>query len=147
MEGVNERIVELEKYEGSLDLLTNQEFVNRAQIISTGTKRRKEENYYILFKLSTSEILTESMDHVFSQSLLETVRAQFDLITKLSDDSFLVFLQNTNLNGCQIVVNRLFQSLRKSLNQYELPITYLVIREDEIYDLENTPFITESDAV
>ncbi len=129
---LKKRILELEKYEGSLDLLTNSEFVNRAQIISTGTKRRGEENYYIMFTLSTEGLTKESMNHVFSQALLETVRAQFDLVTKLTNGSYMVFLQNTNEAGCQIVVNRLFQSLGKNLSQIELPITYTIMKEEEV---------------
>ncbi len=129
---LKKRILELEKYEGSFDLLTNSEFVNRTQIISTGTKRRGEENYYIVFTLSTEGLTKESMNHVFSQALLETVRAQFDLVTKLTNGSYMVFLQNTNEAGCLIVVNRLFQSLKKNLNQRELPITYTIMKEEEV---------------
>jgi hypothetical protein len=133
---LKKRISELEKFEGSLSLLTNSEFVNRTQIISTGTKRRGEVNYYIFLTLSTSGVTKESMNHVLSQALLETVRAQFDLVTKLSNGSYLVFLQNTNENGCLIVVNRLFQSLRKNLGQNALPVTYTIVKEDEVDGVE-----------
>lgn len=145
--GLKNRITELEKYEGSLHLLTNSEFVNRVQLISTGTKRRGEENYYVLFSLSTTEVTKEAIHHVFSRGLLDAVRAQFDLVTKLADGSYLLFLQNTDENGCQIVVNRLFQALRKNLGQSELPVTYTIIKEDENNRVENMSWIMESDAV
>jgi hypothetical protein len=144
---LKKRVSQLEKYEGSLHLLTNAEFVNRAQIISTGAKRRGEENYLILFTVTTTGVTKESLHHVFSQALLSAVRAQFDLVTKLTDGSYLVYLQNTNEKGCHIVVNRLFQSLTKNLNAKELPVTYKVMKEDEINSVEKMLFTKESDVV
>ncbi|MBY0097338.1 hypothetical protein [Mesobacillus maritimus] len=144
---LKKRINELEKYEGSFHLLTRQEFKNRVQIISTGTRRRGEENYFVLFTLSRNDVTKDALDHVFSQVILDTVRAQFDLVTKLEDGSYLLFLQNTDENGCQIVVNRLFQSLRKNLEQSELPVSFTISKEDEINKVDTLSFMMETDAI
>lgn len=122
---------ELEKYLGSTNLLTNFEFENRVNLISTGTQRRKEENFYIIFKSENVHSATDSLSFLIEKLLLKTVRSDFDLVTKLNDNSYLVFLQNTNETGCSIVVDRLFQLLRSELNIIKMPLDYKILNQEE----------------
>ncbi len=121
----------LEKYIGSSNLLTQSEFANRIKFISTGTHRRGEENYYILFKVDPLEKTKEAMNFLMVQTLLKTVRSDFDLVTKLTDNSYLVFLQNTKREGCLKVIERVFESLRTELTVIQIPVQY------EIFNQEN----------
>lgn len=131
LETLKEKAEELEKYVGSSNLLTHSEFANRIKFITTGTQRRGEENYYVSIKSDPSEKTKEAMSFLLMQTLLKTVRSDFDLVTKLADDSYLIFLQNTKKEGCLKVVERLFQTLRTELNVMQIPIQY------EIFDQEN----------
>lgn len=124
------KVKELEKYIGSTNLLTTSEFEYRVRLISTGTQRRNEKNYYIVFKSVDVNKASEALSFLLKQTLLKSIRTDFDLVTKLHDESYLVFLQNTRETGCFKVIERVFQSLRSELNLLELPINY------EIFDQE-----------
>lgn len=121
---------ELEKYIGTSNLLTHSEFTNRIKFIMTGTQRRGEENFYLSVKASSSDKTTEAMNFLLMQTLLKTVRSDYDLVTKLADGSYFLFLQNTKEEGCLKVVERILKSLRTELNAIQLPISY------EIFDQE-----------
>lgn len=122
---------ELEKYVGSSNLLTISEFENRVKFISTGTQRRNEENYYVVFKPKEVNNATESLSFLLKKTLLKTVRSDFDLVTKLTDGSYLIFLQNTKEKGCLKVIERLFQTLRTELNTIQLPLNYEVFDQEK----------------
>lgn len=122
---------ELEKYIGSSNLLTSSEFENRVNFISTGTKRRNEDNYYVVFKPKEVNNATESLSYLLQKIIIKTVRSNFDLVTKLNNHSYLVFLQNTNEVGCSKVIERIFRSLRTELNTIQLPIDYEVLNQEE----------------
>lgn len=124
----------LEKYIGSSNLLTQSEFANRIKLIRTGTQRRGEENYYVLFKLDPLEKTKEAMHFLIVQTLLQTVRSDFDLVTKLTDNSYLVFLQNTKREGCLKVIERVFQSLRTELTVIQIPIQYEIFNQEKGFD-------------
>lgn len=120
----------LEKYIGSSNLLTQSEFANRIKFISTGTQRRGEENYYVLFKVDPLEKTKEAMNFLVVQTLLKTVRSDFDLVTKLTDNSYLVFLQNTKREGCLKVIERVFESLRTELTVIQIPVQYEIFNQE-----------------
>ncbi|ALV22018.1 hypothetical protein [Carnobacterium antarcticum] len=125
---------ELEKYVGTSNLLTHSEFTNRIKVIMAGTQRRGEENFYISVKTTPLNTTKESMNFLLMQTLLQTVRSDFDLVTKLADGSYLVFLQNTKKEGCLKVVERLYQSLRTELNLIQLPISYEILNQEQGHD-------------
>lgn len=120
----------LEKYIGSSNLLTQSEFANRIKFISTGTQRRGEENYYVLFKVDPLEKTKEAMNFLVVQTLLKTVRSDFDLVTKLTDNSYLVFLQNAKREGCLKVIERVFESLRTELTVIQIPVQYEIFNQE-----------------
>ena len=121
----------LEKYIGASDLLTQSEFANRIKFIRTGTQRRGEENYYVLFTLEPLEKTKEAMHFLLVQTLLKTVRSDFDLVTKLTDNSYLIFLQNTKSEGCLKVIERIFQSLRTELTAIQIPVQYEIFNQED----------------
>lgn len=125
---------ELKKYVGTSNLLTHSEFTNRIKVIMAGTQRRGEENFYISVKTAPSTTTKESMGFLLMQTVLKTVRSDFDLVTKLADGSYLVFLQNTKEEGCLKVVERLYQSLRTELNLIQLPISYEILNQEQGHD-------------
>lgn len=121
----------LEKYVGSTHLLTYREFVNRVEMISTGTQRRGEENFYLHFQLQGSEITKASFEYLFTETLLRTIRKRFDLATQLENGTYLVFLQHTQREGCTIVMNRFIESLKKQLDIDPLPFKVDILNEAE----------------
>lgn len=123
---------ELEKYIGTSDVLTHSEFENLVIFITTATKRRNEENYYVLFKVQEIGRATESLKYTLETAILDTVRSDFDLVTQINDRTYLLFLQNTNRKGSSIVIDRLFQSLTAKLNNIVVPIDYEVFDQEEI---------------
>lgn len=125
---------ELEKYIGTSNLLTHSEFTNRIKFILTGTQRRGEENFYLSVKASSSDKTAEAMSFLLMQTLLKTVRSDYDLVTKLADGSYLLFLQNTKEEGCLKVVERILKSLRTELNTIQLPISYEIFDQKKGFD-------------
>lgn len=122
---------ELEKYIGSSEVLTFSEFMTRVAFISTGTKRRLEENFYLRFRLTTSALSKDAFENVFSKTILSTTRTQFDLVTKMEDGSYVVFLQNTNREGCSIVLDRLFKALSASIKTDTVPVDVEILDENQ----------------
>lgn len=122
---------ELEKYIGSSELLTVTEFMNRVKFISTGTRRRMEENHYLRFQLNAPNFTQEAFDFLFSKTLLSTVRTQFDLVTKLADGSYLVFLQNTKKEGSEIVIDRFIKGLTPKIKTETIPFEVEVLNEKQ----------------
>ncbi|GGE32619.1 dGTP triphosphohydrolase [Pullulanibacillus camelliae] len=137
IEDLRRRVIELEKFDGASALLTQSEFMNRVSLITTGTKRRGETNFYLKFRVHVRENTIDAMHYIFAEALLHSVRHQFDLVTRLSNDHYLVFLQNTNEQGAHTVVDRLFHTLRHQLNLLDIPVTYEMYHEDAIDRLDD----------
>lgn len=132
---LKEKIQALEKYAGSSQLLTLTEFKSRVKLISTGTKRRNEQNYYVFASIVTPEKVletTNSISHIVSEGILSSIRAEFDLVTQVKEEQFLIFLQNTNEAGCQIVIDRLMGKLRNQFNLIDPPLICETVLEEEI---------------
>ncbi|PAF18142.1 hypothetical protein CHH69_05635 [Terribacillus saccharophilus] len=141
---LKEKIQTLEKYAGSSQLLTLAEFKSRVKLISTGTRRRNEQNYYVLVSIVTPDKKSEttvSTSHIVSEGILGSIRAEFDLVTQVKGEQFLIFLQNTNESGCHIVIDRLMGKLREQFNLIDPPLICEIIEEDKIESIleMNTP--------
>ncbi|TYR78651.1 hypothetical protein FZC66_18815 [Priestia megaterium] len=128
---LKQQVNELKKFEHLPHLLSYSEFINRASVIMTGVKRRGEESYFIRVHASASDEVKGSVIHVVTEAILQTVRADFDLVTLIHDQEILIFLQNTNEEGCHIVLNRLSKTLRSQFNVIELPISYEFLKAGE----------------
>jgi hypothetical protein len=132
---LKDKIRTLEKYTGSSNMLTLPEFQSRVKLISTGTQRRKEQNFFVSVSIAPpagKQETAETLFHVVSEGVLGSIRAEFDLVTHTKPDELLIFLQNTSEDGCGIVITRLMNKLRTQFNLIELPISCEVFKEEDI---------------
>ncbi|MDF1507039.1 GGDEF domain-containing protein [Robertmurraya sp. DFI.2.37] len=111
---LNTELALLRKYEEYTGLLTFNEFIEQAQILFTGMKRRKEHGFlvYIGIKENTpfkQRILKEKLTSV----LLTSIRTKFDLVGQLTPVKLILFLNNTTEDGVEIVINRIKENLQQ----------------------------------
>lgn len=129
------RVEQLKKYESNIEIFTKYEFLSIAKFIYTGMKRRKEKGFLLtLIVNKDNHHVQESVFHSLAKIILDSVRTNYDLVGKLSDDSIIILLQNTDESGCNTVIQRFENNLGKILNLEKKP--YLIeIQElnDEIY--------------
>ncbi|SER19115.1 hypothetical protein SAMN04487944_101572 [Gracilibacillus ureilyticus] len=135
LEKIQLKVQQLEKYQGSSQLLTLSEFRNRAMIITTGTKRRDEQNYLLILEVLVQGNTYQALHHSVEATLLNTIRDRFDLVAKFDHDKYIIFLQNTDEKGTQIVIDRFIGQMRTQLNLVDLPFAYYVYKSNA-FDLE-----------
>jgi hypothetical protein len=111
----NEQLSMLKKYVDDIGILTYKEFVYQIEILHTAMRRRRESGFIIVINidLGKNKFALESIYDVFSKATLSSIRKNYDLAGKKSQNEIIIFLQNTNIDGCNIVVNR-FKELLKS---------------------------------
>ncbi|WP_079506472.1 hypothetical protein [Mesobacillus jeotgali] len=109
------RVRELEKYNDIPHLLSINEFINQATILITGLKRRKEESYLLKLNLVEEKITNYSVIQTIARICIDTIRINYDIITRYDDNTLLIFLQNTNQQGTDIVLNRIKDNIKREL--------------------------------
>lgn len=119
-----ETIKKLEKYQGATEILSNDEFKSRVKLIAKATDRRGAKNMVIEFSVSTVKTTEKAMHAYIAETILKTIRQEYDLVTKTDQQHYIVFLQDTNEIGVEKVTERLFQTIRHHLNEIKLPVTY-----------------------
>lgn len=129
------KIKTLEKYQGSTEILSLDEFKSRVHLITRGTDRRKETNMVIEFSLSTVSASEKAMHAYIAETLVRSIRNEFDLVTKLVNKRYLVFLQDTSDIGVEKVTERFFNTIRHHLNEIKLPVSYRYFHAED-YDFE-----------
>jgi hypothetical protein len=132
MEILKARVSELEKFDTYPNLLSMNEFLHQAQISLIGMKRRKESGYLIKIRTEAGSNTYLSAFKTFLTVCLETVRNGFDLVTKEQEESIFVFLQNTNEDGCHIVIKRIKDNLSPYFNTVDVPFSFEFIEIDTI---------------
>lgn len=135
------RITELKRFEQTPGLLYFPEFIIRANVILTGTKRRNETSHLIKIAPNVSSEIFDSVFYLLMECALQAIRADYDLVTK-KDQSLIIFLQNTDQSGCKIVLDRLFLLLRPKINLLNLPFKWEEIKmasslEESLAELNN----------
>ncbi len=124
-ERLHRKIEELERYEKGTNILSFSEFVVRSSLLSKSMDRRNEIGFLLKISFSSPSKRTH---HSLKMKLLdvceESVRADFDLITIADDKAIVLFIQNTQLEGMDIIMNRINEKLRPQLNLIELPISF-----------------------
>lgn len=112
------RVQTLEQYIGESKLLTRQEFERRQLLIEAGMQRRAETGIILHLNFNSFSNYTKQsvMDRVASL-LLDTVRQEFDLVSKYDKNTLVILLQNTNEQGANIVLNRLRPKLKEWLTE------------------------------
>jgi hypothetical protein len=139
-EQLHTRISKLKRFEQTPGLLYFSEFIVRANVILTGIKRRNETSYLIKIAPDVSSEVFESVSYLLTECTLQTIRADYDLVTK-KEQTLIILLQNTNQTGCKIVLDRLFSLLRTKINILNLPLKWEVIKianslEDTLAELD-----------
>lgn len=117
----------LRKYDFNTGALKFNELVEKAKLIFNGMQRRGEKGFYLVFELKGEEasyrnrvILEKSI-----RLLLEIVRKDYDLISKLENGKMIVLLSNTDRNGVDVVLNRFEQrglNLNLNLSMFDLVV-------------------------
>jgi hypothetical protein len=75
------------------------------------------------------------MHAYIAETLLHSIRNEFDLVTKLDNKRYLVFLQDTSDIGVEKVTERFFNTIRHHLNEIKLPVSYRYFHAED-YDFE-----------
>lgn len=113
---LTERVRTLEQYIGESKLLTRQEFERRQALLINAMNRRNETGVMIYFDFTSfSKYTKESVMDRVASLLVETVRADFDLVAEYDNNTLVILLQNTNEAGADIVMNRLQPKMEKWL--------------------------------
>ncbi|PGK45097.1 dGTP triphosphohydrolase [Bacillus anthracis] len=113
---LTERVRTLEQYIGESKLLTRQEFERRQALLINAMNRRNETGVMIYFEFTSfSKYTKESVMNRVASLLVETVRADFDLVAEYDNNTLVILLQNTNEAGADIVMNRLQPQMEKWL--------------------------------
>lgn len=135
---LRKRVEDLEQYIGESKLLTRQEFERRQVLIEAGMQRRAETGIILHFNFNSFSNYTKKsvMDRVASL-LLDTVRQEFDLVSKYDENTLVILLQNTNEQGANIVLNRLRPQLKEwltedAIEQINMTQTKIETRESSV---------------
>ncbi|MEQ2529286.1 hypothetical protein WMO40_21655 [Bacillaceae bacterium CLA-AA-H227] len=108
LQALNSELLRLRKYEEHTGILTLNEFLEQAEILFTGMKRRKETGFlvHILIKES-KEYKQRILRDKLSKAVLESIRAKYDLAGQLHPSAIILYLHNTTEQGVEIVMERL----------------------------------------
>ncbi|PRO66087.1 hypothetical protein [Alkalicoccus urumqiensis] len=118
------RVKELEKFDVDTRALSMTEFLERGEAVEAGMKRRGEMSRLVRLTLSDHIPPTtqrEVLQKIVQEALL-SVRDSYDLVTRPSENSVLLCLQNTNEEGERIVLKRLEKRLHRQLNFVRMPV-------------------------
>ncbi|WP_029228294.1 hypothetical protein [Caldicellulosiruptor acetigenus] len=114
-EKLKEKVKQLEKLHPEAGVLTFNEFLERAEIIFTGLRRRSEEAQLLVIKVSyidDNNRISKTFINTIGRVLIDSVRKNYDIICYIENTIFLVLLQNTNKQGAMLVVDRIRRNLR-----------------------------------
>lgn len=126
-ENLERRVKELEKINPETGIMNFREFLDRAEMIYTAIKRRKENGQLIIIKLadiSTGGNLktSKTLMKLLGEAIIKSIRKNYDIVGIYDSNTFMALLQNTNQFGSEIVINRIKDNISKvsSLNSDEL---------------------------
>ncbi|MDQ0273180.1 hypothetical protein [Cytobacillus purgationiresistens] len=126
-------IEQLKKYSSpNQKMLTYPAFMDRAQMIMTGLKRRNEQGYLLKIQLKEKTMTDKAFHEVLQKAVEYTIRDEFDFYMGMDNGALLVFLQNTEATGVDIVQNRLNNHLKKHINLITSPIDYKSVKIDDL---------------
>ncbi|AKG04450.1 hypothetical protein AAV35_006390 [Salimicrobium jeotgali] len=104
---MREKISKLERLEEQTNVFTKNEFMEKAKVIWTGLKRRNERGRVMFISINSSFQHTEkALIKTIGNTLMTTVRGNFDLVGRYDTNTFIVLLQNTDEKGKEIVLTR-----------------------------------------
>lgn len=112
LRSLREELTALKKYDENTGVLTYREFVEQAEILFTGMKRRKEVGFLLsIHILETQGYKQRIIKDKLSKAILSSIRIKFDLVGQLQENSLILFLNNTNEKGMETVIQRIKKKL------------------------------------
>ncbi|WP_416147620.1 hypothetical protein ACM26V_15440 [Salipaludibacillus sp. HK11] len=122
---LKEKVRLLVKFDDQTKALSFPEFIDRGLIIETGMRRRNETGQLLYFKMM--EHVPKSAKKPLCIELitygLESIRSEYDLITSPSEGEVIILLQNTSEAGSEVVLHRIQDKLKTTINYIDLPFT------------------------
>lgn len=110
----------LRKLEPVTGVLTFAEFMEKAKLLYSGMKRRKETGYCLICEMNAnSKEKPYKMRVIYEKmmaKLLDSTRKNYDLVGNYGGHRAIVFLSNANEQGVQIVLDRFHQKLAEENN-------------------------------
>ncbi|MEH7335171.1 hypothetical protein V7161_21325 [Neobacillus drentensis] len=109
-------IERLQKVEENTGFLTFNEFLAQAHLLFTGMKRRKEQGFLVKLHFNKEEVAYKAriISESLSKIILQSIRAEYDIACHLNSSDILIFLNNTNETGVEIVVERITRAIKKT---------------------------------
>lgn len=110
----------LKRYDENTGILTFNEFVEQAQILFTGMKRRQETGFLVYIHVNERKayqirVVKDKLSH----AILDSIRIKFDLVGLLDANSLILLLNNTSEQGVKIVMERIQKKLDITGDLYE----------------------------
>lgn len=133
---MEKKIKELQKYNPEIGVLTLTEFIDKAEVIFTAMKRRKENGQLLIvsvkkFDVNNNSKTSKTILKLLGEAIIKSIRKQFDIVGYLNENTLIVLLQNTDLAGSEIVVNRIKEYIANIPN-----INYQVVTENIKIEIE-----------
>ena len=114
---LHNEVKRLQKIEDNTGFLTYNEFLTEAKLLFTGLQRRKEEGFLVKIHFSEEvDFKVKVIKEKVVKLIMQSIRAEYDLACYLNGTGFLIFLNNTNQNGVEIVIERFYQHLKEEKN-------------------------------
>ncbi|KGP74680.1 diguanylate cyclase domain-containing protein [Pontibacillus yanchengensis] len=107
----------LQRFETQSNVFTKNEFIEKTKVVWTGLKRRNERGYLLFISINgDTKRARNALIKTFGNTLLKSVRGNYDLVGRYDKNTFVVLLQNTNEYGKSIVLKRFEELLSKEIN-------------------------------
>lgn len=131
----------LKRYTNHTEILTINEFMERASWLLKTSERQKKEAWLveIIIKFPnklTQENLRESLEYLAGKA----IRQKYDLVTS-TDNSIILLLQNASENGVKIMLERYYDQVKSELNLIKPPYT---IQKKLITSTNQLPFVMDA---
>lgn len=137
-ESLSKVTTELERLKklDSAGILTKNEFLYRLEDLFVGMQRRNEQGFIVVIRLLDSKThAIKSVAPKVSQIALRSVRTKYDIVGSANDITLVIGLQNTDLSGCNTVVTRFQDTVRKEMSSSVLDLMSVsVMSLDDMYD-------------
>ncbi|HHY79232.1 MAG TPA: hypothetical protein GX516_02535 [Thermoanaerobacter sp.] len=135
---LEKKIKELEKYNPEIGVLTLAEFLDKAEVIFTAMKRRKENGQLLVvsvrkFDINNKSKTSKTILKLVGEAIIKSIRKQFDIVGYLNENTLIVLLQNTDLAGSELVVKRTKDYIANISNiNYEAIVDNIKIEIEEV---------------
>lgn len=130
------KVKDLEKYAEIPNLLSTNEFISQARVLLTGSNRRKEHSYLLKIKPLDDKTTNKSVIQSVANIALDTLRVNYDLITKYGNEQLLIFLQNTNKEGTDVFIERLKENIKGEF--LTIPVSFEATLVDTVEAIQKT---------